>query len=347
MTFVKTMLAATAAVAISATGAFAQAKWDLSTAWGASNFHAQNAVKFADAVREATDGSVDITVHVSGEIGVKINEKLSAVENGVVQMADMLLFLQAGEAPFLGVDTLPYLIQGPDEMKTWLEIAGPKYDEIFAKHNQKVLYYVPWPSPGIYTKKPVVSADDISGQRIRAFNATSFEFLEKLGAAPVELPFGELAAAVAAGTVDGAATSTSTGVNSKLYQFTEHFNPLNWSTSPDAVTVNLDAWNALSEEEREIIEALATQMQDEFWAVSAEEDSSKAGILEENGMTISSADDSLNAKMAEAGKSMWGDFLKEFRRRRTSSTPIRPRSANSPVAPGCDRARGGFAWLVS
>jgi len=259
-------------------------------------------------VRESTDGSVDITVHLSGEVGVKSTEKLSAVENGVVQMADMLLFLQAGEAPFLGVDTLPFLIQGQDDMKTWLDVAGPKYEEIFTSHNQKVLYYVPWPSPGIYTKEAVVSADDIEGLRIRAFNATSFEFLNKLGAAPVELPFGELAAAVAAGTVDGAATSTSTGMNSKLYQFTDHFNPLNWSKLPDAVTVNFDAWNELSDDERGIIEKLANDMQEDFWSVSAAEDSSKTKELVEYGMTVSNADDSLKAKIAEAGKEMWEAF---------------------------------------
>jgi TRAP-type C4-dicarboxylate transport system substrate-binding protein len=312
MKFIKQLVSATAiSLACAAGNAQAQTKWDLSTAWGADNFHAQNAIAFADAVREKTDGSVDITVHLSGEIGVKITEKLSAVENGIVQMADMLLFLQAGEAPFLGVDTLPYLIQGQDEMKAWLETAGEKYDAIFAEHNQKVLYYVPWPSPGVYTKNAVVSAEDIAGQRIRAFNATSFEFLEKLGAAPVELPFGELAAAVAAGTVDGAATSTSTGVNSKLYQFTQHFNPLNWSTSPDAVTVNLDAWNALTDAERDTIEKLANDMESQFWAVSAAEDSDKTAELVNNGMTVSAADDSLKEKMAEAGKSMWAAFIKD------------------------------------
>ncbi len=309
MKFINSVLAAGTALVISASGAAAETKWDLSTAWGANNFHAQSAIAFADAVREGTNGSVDITVHLSGEIGVKITEKLSSVENGIIQMADMLLFLQAGEAPFLGVDTLPYLIQGQEEMKTWLEVAGPKYDEIFAAHNQKVLYYVPWPSPGVYTKEAVVSADDMNGQRIRAFNATSFEFLNRLGAAPVELPFGELAAAVAAGTVDGAATSTSTGANSKLYQFTSHFNPLNWSMSPDAVTVNLDAWNALSDEERTVIEGLADKMEADFWAASAAEDEAKTAVLVENGMTVSKADDSLKAKMADAGKAMWADFF--------------------------------------
>ena len=309
MTLLKSILAASTAVALCSGAASAETKWDLTTAWGANNFHADSAIAFADAVRTATDGSVDITVHLSGEIGVKITEKLSAVENGIVQMADMLLFLQAGEAPFLGIDTLPYLIQGQDQMKIWLEVAGPTYEEIFAKHNQKVLYYVPWPSPGVYTKEAVVSANDMDGQRIRAFNATSFEFLQKMGAAPVELPFGELAAAVAAGTVDGAATSTSTGANSKLYQFTSHFNPLNWSMSADAVTVNLDAWNALNNDERGVISGLAEEMEASFWAASAAEDTSKTAILVENGMTMSAADDTLTAKMAEAGKAMWADFF--------------------------------------
>lgn len=309
MTTMTKILAATTALTLTGTAAFSETKWDMSTAWGANNFHAESAIAFADAVHDATGGSVDITVHLSGETGVKITEKLAAVETGIVQMADMLLFLQAGEEPFLGVDTLPYLIQGQDEMKVWLDIAGPTYDEIFERRNQKVLYYVPWPSPGVYTKNPIISDDDMAGQRIRAFNATSFTFLEKMGAAPVELPFEELATAVAAGTVDGAATSTSTGANSKLYQFTENFNPLNWSMSPDAVTVNLDAWNALTDEERTTIEDLADDMEADFWAASAAEDEAQTAVLVENGMVISTADESLQAKMAEAGKAMWADFF--------------------------------------
>ena len=304
---------AVAGIALAMSGAAAQAetKWDLSTAWPATNFQAKTAIAFADAVREETDGSVDITVHLSGEIGVKISEKLSAVENGIVQMADMLLFLQAGEEPLLSIDTLPYLIQGQDEMKAFLEVAGPTFDEIAARHNQKILYYVPWPSPGVYTKSAIVSADDMSGKRIRAFNAASFEFLKNLGAAPLEMPWGDVAAAAAAGTIDGAATSSSSGVDGKLWQFTSHFNPLNWSTSTDAVTVNLDAWNALTDDERATIEGLAAKMQPEFWAVSAAEDSGKVDILKENGMIVTSADDSLKAKSAEAGKAMWAAYIEK------------------------------------
>lgn len=212
-----------AALALSATTAIAQTNWDMTSPWPATNFHAANALAFADAVREATDGSVDITVHLSGELGVGIAESLTAVETGIVQMADTLIFLQSGVEPLLSVDTLPYLIQGHDEMRAWLEVAGPAYDEIMARHNQMVLYYVPWPSPGVYTTSAIIGADDMAGQRIRAFNATSFEFLERMGAAPLEMPWGDVAPALAAGTIDGVATSSSSGVDGQLWQFTEHF----------------------------------------------------------------------------------------------------------------------------
>lgn len=41
-------------------------KWDMPMAYSATNFHSQNGVMFADAVRIATGGEIDITVHPGG-----------------------------------------------------------------------------------------------------------------------------------------------------------------------------------------------------------------------------------------------------------------------------------------
>ncbi len=305
----KYVIIATTALGLSTGAASAQTNWDFSTPWPAGNFIAQTSVAFADAVREATDGSVDITVHTGGEIGVTAAQSMSAVEDGIVQMASALLFLQAGDEPALAMDTLPYLIQGQEEMAEFLDFAGPLYDEIAERNNQKILYYIPWPSPGIYSRAPIASAQDIVDQRIRAFNAASFEFLSNIGASPLEMPWGDVPPSLASGAIDGVATSSSSGVDGRLWQFTDYFNPLNWSTSAEAVTVNLDAWNALSEDERDTIEELAAEMEPEFWAISAAEDDGKVEILEENGITVLHADESLRAAMAEGGRPMWDAFM--------------------------------------
>lgn len=305
----KHLMIAAATAALSTGAASAQTSWDFSTPWPASNFIAQTSIEFADAVREHTNGSVDITVHTGGQIGVTAAESLSSVELGIVQMASALLFLQAGDAPALAMDTLPYLIQGQAEMEEFLTFAGPLHDEIAARHNQKILYYIPWPSPGVYSRAPIATAAEMANQRIRAFNAASFEFLANIGASPLEMPWGDVPPALASGAIDGVATSSSSGVDGRLWQFTSYFNPLNWSTSAEAVTVNLDAWNALSDDERDTITRLAAEMQPQFWAVSAAEDEGQVEILMENGITVLEADDSLRAAMAEGGRPMWDAFM--------------------------------------
>jgi TRAP-type C4-dicarboxylate transport system substrate-binding protein len=84
---------------------------------------------------------------------------------------------------------------------------------------------------------------------------------------------------------------------------------MQWSTSSEAVTINLDVWNGLSAEEQASIEELAAAMQDDFWALSAAEDKTKGDILAENGMTIVEPDESLMKLMGDSGRTMWNEFI--------------------------------------
>ena len=48
--------------------------------------------------------------------------------------------------------------------------------------------------------------------------------------------------------------------------------------------MNFNAWNKLKPETRDAIEALAKQLEPEFWQVTANEDSTKMKILADNGI---------------------------------------------------------------
>lgn len=58
----------TAAALTLAVGSAQATDWDMPTPYGDSNFHTVNIRQFADDVREATDGELDITVHSSGSL---------------------------------------------------------------------------------------------------------------------------------------------------------------------------------------------------------------------------------------------------------------------------------------
>jgi len=292
-------------------GPAAAASWDLPMAWPAGNFHVENAEVFAEEVRAATDGEVDITIHPGGALGFKGPEMLKAVRDGLVPIGDILLNQQVGEAPFLGIESVPYLASGYDEIRALHEFSRPVYEDIAAEFNQKILYMVPWPGQGVYSTEEIVTIDDLEGLAIRVVDKNGLEFMSALGAAPRQMPWGDVVPALASGAIEGVTTSSSSGVDGKFWEFMGYMNRFNWQSASNMVTVNLDAWMALAPEHRAAIEDVAARLEPQFWEVSREEDEEKLGVLAENGMKISEPAPALRETLLATAKPMWDDFIED------------------------------------
>ena len=164
-----------------ATTASAETKWDLPLAWPAGNYIVQSAQRFADEVKSATGGEIVITLHPGGSLGFKGPEMLGAVRDGLVPIGDMLLNQQVGEEPLLGLQSLPYMIGGFDELRVFDGLYRPLLTEVFTKNNQKLLYTIPWPQQQIFTKKKIDSLADLSSIKIRSYDKSSTEILTSWG----------------------------------------------------------------------------------------------------------------------------------------------------------------------
>jgi TRAP-type transport system periplasmic protein len=289
--------------------ASAQTTWDMAVVWPEGNFHTQNHYRFAEAVREATDGQVLIQIHPGGALGLAGPELLGAVRDRIVPIADILLNQQVGEEPIFGMESLPYLAPSFDDLERLQALARDHYDEVAERNNQKILYMVPWPGQAVYTRQPVETVEDLNGVRIRVVDATGARFFEALGASPIQMPWGEVVPSLATGAIDGVTTSSSSGVDGKFWEFLDHMNRFNWQGSAIMVNVNLEAWNSLSEEHRNAIEGIASDMEAEFWDAARAEDDAKLAILTENGMQITSPSDELKEALLEVSRPMWDEFM--------------------------------------
>lgn len=301
-------IAAACALGLGVSAALAETAWDMSVVWPEGNFHTQNALAFAEAVKEATNGEVVITVHSGGALGIKGPEGMAAVRDGLVPIADILLNQQVGEAPILGIETLPYLAPTMPDLALLHKFYRPKLEEVAESMNQKLLYMVPWPGQAVFAPNPINSLDDIKGLTIRVVDANGSSFFEALGATPVQMPWGEVVPSLAAGTIKGVTTSSSSGVDGAFWEFTKHMSTFNWQASSNAVMVNLDAWNALEPETRAAIEATAARMEGQFWLNSKAEDAKKLAILQEHGIEITQPSPELRAALLEKAKPLWDDF---------------------------------------
>jgi TRAP-type C4-dicarboxylate transport system substrate-binding protein len=304
------LLAAGASVPLMSSEALAQTRWDLSTAWPPENFHVRNAIKFAAKVKEVTNGEVEITVQPGGALGLKGPETMAALGRGVVPIADYVPIQSVGEVPLMGIGSLPFLAPTYDNLKTLDKIVRPQLDAAAAKFNHKILYVVPWQGHGIYSKDPVQSIEDLKRLKLRTSDKNGTDLFRKLGANPVQLPWSEAVTLLASGALNSMTTSSATGVDSKVWEFTKHFTRIAWMIPTDHVGVNLDAWNKLKPEHRAAIEKAAKDMEPEFWQVAMQEDKTAQEQLVARGMTIADPTPELQAEFKRVGESMWLDFEK-------------------------------------
>lgn len=303
------LFAFAAACAIAAaTSAWAETRWDMSIVWPEGNFHTQNAITFAKAVEEATGGEVVITVHSGGALGIKGPEGMAAVRDGLVPIGEIVLNQQVGEAPVLGIETLPFLAPRMADIALLHKFFRPKLEEVAAGMNQKILYMVPWPGQQVYAPNPINTLDDMKGLTIRVVDANGQDFFGALGATPIQMPWGEVVPSLAAGTIKGVTTSSSSGVDGAFWEFTKNMSLFNWQASSNIMSVNLDAWNELPLETRAQIEETAARLESQFWSNSRAEDDKKIAILKEHGMQVAAPSPELSQALLEKALPLWEAF---------------------------------------
>src|SRR6476660_7710983 len=156
----RTLAFAIAALGLISGVAIAQTKWDLPAAYPPGNFHTENLVQFASDVDKASGGKLRIQLHPNASL-FKAPEIKRAVQGGQAQAGEILLVNFENEDPLFGLDGIPFLATSyPESMKLY-KASRKALDDKFAKQGMKVLYTVPWPPQGIYTKRTLNSVADI------------------------------------------------------------------------------------------------------------------------------------------------------------------------------------------
>ena len=115
----------------------------------------------------------------------------------------------------------------------------------------------------IVLRAPVSPAGDLQGRKIRG-TPSYHNVIGMLGASPVVLPGGEVYAALEKGVVDGAAWPASGVLGMRWYEVAKHMLRPSFGLSHYLFLMNLNAWNRLTEAERNIFLAEGRKVE-EIW----------------------------------------------------------------------------------
>lgn len=290
--------------------ALAQVQLDLATTYSGSNVFAASAREFADRVAEATDGEVEIIVHEGGALGLRDEDQFSAVADGIVPMSNILMGAAVGSAPIYGLSTMPFYVRGFDEARLLHDIARPAYEQAAERFNQKILYTHPWSPSAIQSQRPVREYEDIEGLDIRTYDRNGTEVLNRAGANAVVMSWGDVYPALATGTIDSVLTSAQSGATGNLYEVLDYYTRVNFAIPLNMTNINLDAWNSLTDEQRQAIEEVAAEMEEREWSMAVELMEQDEATLEENGMElILDISDEFASQLAADGEAIIEEWL--------------------------------------
>lgn len=301
---------AVAFASVAATPVFAETQWDLPLVWPAENYITKNVQQFADTVKVATGGDVVITLHPGGALGYKGPEMLSAVRDGLVPIGDMLMNQQVGDAPLLGLTSLPYLIANFEELREFDTIYRSLMTEVMVEHNQIPLFTIPWPQQQIYTKVEIKAFADLAGIKIRSYDTSSTKIFEAASMTAVQLPWGDVIPSLATGAIDAVATSAPSAVDGSFWEFLKYGYPTRQTWNTNVVSVNKDAWDALSKESQDAILKVATEQESIFWQSAMDQDASDMATLAKNNMINGDIDDAMREELRNRAAPLREDALK-------------------------------------
>ena len=290
--------------------AFAQTKWDLPTAYPASNFHTENIQQFATDVDKATAGKLKITVHSNASL-FKAPEIKRAVQGGQAQAGEILLVNFENEDPLYGIDGIPFLATSYGSALKLYKASRKTLDEHFAKQGMKVLYAVPWPPQGIYSKRTLSSMADMKGLKWRAYSPATSKIAELVGAQPVTVQAAEVSQALATGVIDSMMTSGATGYDSKTYEHIKNFYDTQAWLPKNAVIVNQKAFNALDKATQAAVLKSAADAEIRGWKLSEEKNGWYLAQLKDKGMTIVAPSEQLTADLRKVGNYMLAEWLRK------------------------------------
>ncbi len=310
MTFSFRHLALATALTALTLPAAAQTAWDMPTPYGDTVFHTMNITQFAEDVRAATDGQLDITVHSAGSLFGHPEIK-DAVRRGLAPIGEILLSRLANENAIFAADSIPFLADSYEDAAALWTASRPAVEALLAEQGLTLLYAVPWPGQSLYLTEEVTDPAALQGVAFRAYNTATEQLANILGMVPTQVEAGDIPTAFATGRVAAMMTSPSTGVSSQAWDFTSVYVDVNAWLPKNVIFVNTEAFNALPEDQRTALLAAAATAEARGWEMSQAETATQIAALEANGMTVVQPSEALSVALAAAGEQMTGAWLEE------------------------------------
>ncbi|HOB01763.1 MAG TPA: TRAP transporter substrate-binding protein [Casimicrobium huifangae] len=296
-------------LACASRSAIAQVTWKLATGYRAESFHTQNIQSFAAEVVKTTDGALKIDVHPGNSL-VALNDVRQAVQDGRVDAGETIMTSMVKDLSLAGADSVPFVVGSYADARRLWALQRPTMERLLAQRGLKLLYSVPWPPQGLYSKRPIADAKDFRGSNMRTYNDTTVRIAQFLGATPVNVAMVDVGKALADGRVDSMITSAVTGVENRVWDHVRYYYEINAWYPKNIVMVNQKRFDALSKEAKAALMRAAESAELRGWNASERAAQESVETLRRNGVKIGATPPGLEREIQRIGERFSSEWVK-------------------------------------
>jgi tripartite ATP-independent transporter DctP family solute receptor len=267
--------------------------------------------RFADLVKERTNGRIIIEVYPAKQLGEE-TAVIEQVQFGAIEFTRVSLSpMSAFYKPFDALQ-MPYLYRDADHM--WRVLNGPigqRFLDAVEQANFVGLCYYEGGQRSFYTKPPVTKPEDLRGLKIRVQeSALMVGLVQSFGAIAQPMPFGEVYSALQTGVIDGAENNFPSYDTTGHYEVAKYYIMDSHTRVPEILVASKIVFDKLSKEDQAIIKQAAkdsVEYQKKLWAEKVEVSRKK---VEAAGCTITEVPD--NSAWQAAVQPMYDELSPEL-----------------------------------
>jgi tripartite ATP-independent transporter DctP family solute receptor len=237
-------------------------EYKLSTVVGSAFPWGRGGEKWADLVRERTNGRINIKMYPGVSlVGGDQTREFIAIRQGVIDLAIGSTINWSPQVKELNLFSLPFLL--PDYAAIDALTQGEVGKEIFAILEKQGIVPLAWGENGFReltnSKREIRSPDDMKGLKLRVVGSPLFlDTMSALGANPVQMSWADAQPALASGALDGQESPTAIFTAAKLHTVGQKFVTMwGYVADPLIFAVNRDVWQSWTPADREIVRQAA------------------------------------------------------------------------------------------
>jgi tripartite ATP-independent transporter DctP family solute receptor len=252
------------------------------------------AIKFADLLKERTQGRINVKNYFAGQLfaGKQTNEFL-LLNQGVADFALGSTINWSPQIKELNLFAMPFMYPSYKSLDA-VENGGPG-QQLWKLIEAKGVIPLAWGENGFReitnSKRPVRKPEDLEGLKVRVVGSPIFiDTFRALGANPVNMNWGEAQTAFQTGTVDGQENPVVSVIQPfKLWTVHKNITLWHYAIDPLILGVSKITWDSLSPTDREIVKKTAVEV------MAAQKAGARAGLdgsleaveaLKKNGMEV-------------------------------------------------------------